>query len=162
MNKGIFQSFPELKTEHLWLRDLRIDHLQELLPIFFHKEGEAHDKRKPLKIIEKVQLGFFKHEALTWGIFTETKLVGTCGYYRGFKDNIGEIGYVMNAKFRGKGWMKEALKQIIKFGFEEMELVEIRAYTAKDNLPSVKLLERLGFEADLYWLEGQPGFSLKQ
>lgn len=161
MNKRIFERFPELKTEHLWLRDLKVDHLQELLPIFFHKEGEAHDKRKALEIIQKVQLGFFKHETLTWGIFNEERLVGTCGYYRGFKKNIGEIGYVMNSEFRGKGWMKEALQKVIHYGFDEMGLLEIRAYTAEDNVPSIALLKQLGFDTGIDWIDGQPGFSLR-
>lgn len=160
MNKSVFDKFPSLTTQRLQLRALRVDDLTALLPIVFYKEDEAQDGQRVLQVLEKVQLDFEKQLAITWGIVYEDQLVGTCGYYRGFENDIGEVGYVMNARYRRKGIMKEALKCILQFGFEKMKLKEIRAYTAHDNMPSIALLRQLGFCNNIDSIEGQSGFSI--
>ena len=44
--------------------------------------------------------------------------------------------------------MSEALKKIIEFGFKEIELNTIEAYTHKDNDDSTKLLQKYNFTQD--------------
>ena len=162
MNKAVFDRFPVLHTQRMRLKALNIGLLQDLLPIVFYKDKEVKDRGKVLEIIEKIQMDFFKHTGITWGMFYEQKLVGTCGYYRGFENDIGEVGYVLNADYRGLGLMKEGLAEVVRFGFEQLQLVEIRAYTADDNLPSIAVLKHLGFNTNTAWVDGQPGFSLRK
>ena len=52
----------------------------------------------------------------------------------------------MNPEYRRKGIMTEAVGEIVRFGFEELGLDGIYAYTAEDNLPSRQLLVTNGFE----------------
>lgn len=62
-----------------------------------------------------------------------------------------ELGYAMTSEaHKGQGYMKEALREILKFGFEAMDLNRVEAYTAPDNIASRRLLEGAGFQ-----LEGQ-------
>jgi ribosomal-protein-alanine N-acetyltransferase len=45
--------------------------------------------------------------------------------------------------------MSEALKKIIEFGFQEIELDAIEAYTHKNNNDSTKLLQKYNFKQDV-------------
>ena len=56
-----------------------------------------------------------------------------------------EVGYDLNPLFQRKGIMSEALKNIIAFGFNELRLNKIEAFTHKENESSKNLLEKNGF-----------------
>jgi ribosomal-protein-alanine N-acetyltransferase len=60
------------------------------------------------------------------------------------RDNA-EIGYELHTKFQRLGLMNEVLKATIEFGFSKVGLVEIDAYTDKENVGSIKLLQKNNF-----------------
>lgn len=57
----------------------------------------------------------------------------------------GEIGFWLGECFWGKGIATEAVKQIIKKGFLEINLHRIYASVFSFNIASVKVLEKAGF-----------------
>ena len=60
-------------------------------------------------------------------------------------NKIAEVGYDLNPIFQRKGIMSEALNKVINFGFNELGLDNIEAYTHIQNENSKKLLEKNGF-----------------
>lgn len=48
----------------------------------------------------------------------------------------------------GQGYAKEAVRKVISYGFQEMNLVRIGAIVFTENEASNKLLEALGFEKE--------------
>jgi len=58
----------------------------------------------------------------------------------------------MIERFEGNGYMSEALSEVLRIGFEELNLKKIEAFTSKENIRSVRLLERHGFikEKDVF------------
>lgn len=46
--------------------------------------------------------------------------------------------------------MSEAIKKVIDFGFNDMRLKSLEAFTHKENLPSIKLLERNTLNVIIY------------
>jgi len=56
----------------------------------------------------------------------------------------GEIHYALLPAAWGNGYAAEAVKEIIKFGFEALRLQSIEANTPTKNIRSIKLLERVG------------------
>ncbi|MEX2501137.1 MAG: GNAT family N-acetyltransferase [Trueperaceae bacterium] len=60
----------------------------------------------------------------------DSRPVGTCGFYRGFADGEGEIGYVLLPAHRGRGLMGEAVAAAVAFGFASLGL---RAVVARVN-----------------------------
>ncbi len=57
-----------------------------------------------------------------------------------------EVGYhISNPGDMNKGYMTEALKPILNFGFTQLNLNRIEANLDASNIPSLKLLERAGF-----------------
>ena len=57
-----------------------------------------------------------------------------------------DIGYGILPEFRGKGYAFEAAKAIYDYGYQELNLEKIVAIVNPDNLPSIKLLSKLGLE----------------
>lgn len=58
----------------------------------------------------------------------------------------GELGYHIYPAFRGMGYAKEACRAVIRYGFEELGLPEIRLKIFGANGPSEALARTLGFE----------------
>ncbi|MDX8340529.1 GNAT family N-acetyltransferase [Draconibacterium sp. IB214405] len=70
--------------------------------------------------------------------------MGTCGLYdREGLEGI-DIGFAFLPEFEGLGYAFEAAERIKKAGLEDFEIENITAITAKFNLRSQRLLERLG------------------
>ena len=55
------------------------------------------------------------------------------------------MGYEIAPTQQGRGYMKEALKAILHWGFQELHLNRVEAQVHPDNTPSRALLESLGF-----------------
>ncbi len=72
--------------------------------------------------------------------------VGTCGYHCwDRKEGTVDVGYDLNACFWGKGYMGEAMKEIITFAAAKMAVKEINASIYVENHASIRLAEKLGF-----------------
>lgn len=56
-----------------------------------------------------------------------------------------EIGYSLNENFWGNGYMTEAAKAVIKYGFEELNLEVIAICTSLVNERSARVIEKCGF-----------------
>lgn len=61
---------------------------------------------------------------------------------------IVEVGYLLGRQYRGKGYAGEAVKAIIEFAADELELREVYCFIQSDNTYSMKFAEKLGFEYD--------------
>lgn len=76
--------------------------------------------------------------------------IGWGGFHVWYTDHDrAEIGYGLNDdKHKNKGYMTEAIEFFINYGFEKMNLHRIEAFVGKDNIPSLKLMEKFGFEKE--------------
>jgi ribosomal-protein-alanine N-acetyltransferase len=75
----------------------------------------------------------------------ENKMIGTCGFSRfDFANNIGEVGYVINPIYRGRGIAPEALNEVMRFGFERLSLNRIEARYIDGNTASRRVMEKVG------------------
>lgn len=55
------------------------------------------------------------------------------------------LGYRFDEDFHHQGYAFEAVSQILRIGFDELDLKRIIAYVQQTNQPSLRLLSRLGF-----------------
>ncbi|MBA7539666.1 hypothetical protein ES705_31946 [subsurface metagenome] len=77
----------------------------------------------------------------------ENRIIGgLC--FKGCPDEKGrvEIAYGMQDEYRCKGYMTEAVKELINWAFTQEKVLSIIAETEKDNLPSHRVLEKIGME----------------
>lgn len=153
MNLPPYHNFPEISTNRIILRQITSEDLKDILEISYYDAVPAKNAAQAAEMQGKINQDYLDGNSIHWGIEdSETnKIVGTVGYYRGFKNKSGELGCVLLPKFQGKGYMIAAMQLAIDFGLKNMELKKIWSATSKDNFPAIKLLERLNFHktADL-------------
>ena len=72
-------------------------------------------------------------------------IIGSIDYKYVPKDGITELGYGLNPRYEGNGYMSEATKAFLEFG-KSLGIKIVRADTEKDNLKSQNVLQKCGFE----------------
>jgi len=65
------------------------------------------------------------------------------GYELPFSPVI-EIGWRLDKAFWGKGYAPEAARKALEIGFQQFAMEEIVAFTALTNLPSQRVMEKIG------------------
>ena len=80
----------------------------------------------------------------------ETELViGHCGFYRWFKDHRrSEIGYILNKEYRKKGLVREAVNELLEYGFNELNINRMEAIVEPSNIDSVNVIKPFGFHIE--------------
>jgi len=109
-----------------------------------------------LSLIENCSLSFENKLGISWGIHLKgsNKLIGYAGIWRITREHFrGEVGYAMLPEFWSNGLMSEALSSIIKCGFEKLGLHSLEANINPANKDSIKLIEKLGFKQEAYFIE---------
>jgi ribosomal-protein-alanine N-acetyltransferase len=73
--------------------------------------------------------------------------IGECGFHTwNLTHNKAELFYAMHDEnSKQKGFMKEAVSHILRYGFTEMKLHRVSALIAKENTASFKILKHYGF-----------------
>lgn len=81
-------------------------------------------------------------------------------FWRSENDREGEVGYILDPEFSGRGYAAEAVGALLAIGFDGLGLHRIAARIDERNTASVRVVERLGFrrEARLVessWFKGE-------
>jgi ribosomal-protein-alanine N-acetyltransferase len=72
--------------------------------------------------------------------------MGTCGFHCwNQRESKVDVGYDLNESYQGNGYMNEAMKAIISFAADKMNIKEISACVYVDNPRSIHVVEKLGF-----------------
>jgi len=147
--------FPELTTKRFVLREINLADAPLIHELRSDPVTNALIDRKnssgiedALLFIDRIKNNVKRNEGIYWVICFEnaSDLIGTVGFWNfDLFAETAEIGYELLAGFRGQGIMSEVLPRIIKFGFEQMKLKSITAFSSEQNTSSVKLLEKFGF-----------------
>ncbi len=152
-----FTIFPVLVTKRLILRDLRRSDAVDVLvfrgdPIvqkyddpIIHSEVEAQE------FINELHSEYNNQEGISWAVTLKKQdvVIGTFGLHHWDQyHRRAEAGYGLARAYWGQGIGSEALRAIVRFGFDQMNLNRIYARTIADNHESVRLLERIGFQLE--------------
>ncbi|WP_246188218.1 GNAT family N-acetyltransferase [Paenibacillus tengchongensis] len=149
---------PPLQGPRLKLRELLPEDAEALFKIWtdplvapwldappLTSEGET------LQLIGQLRQMSQDEESLRWSITgPEGTVIGSCGYnfwqlpgaYR------GELGCELAPSCWGQGYMHEALRLVMDFGFGTMGLNRIEALCHPDNLRAEQLFGSLGFRQE--------------
>ena len=156
----IFSDPPTLTTARLTLRAMRSQdaddmfeyaRLPEVTKYLLWSEHESVGyTRDYLKYVEsRYSVGDFYDFALVES--SSGKMIGTCGFTcLDPVNNVGEIGYVLNPAYFGKGYATEAAREIIRFGKDSLGLHRVEARFMKGNDASVRVMLRLGMSFEGY------------
>ncbi|MEA9414702.1 GNAT family N-acetyltransferase [Flavobacterium sp. PL02] len=151
-----FSKFPRLKTQRLTLRNLENPdfelihklHSDPIVNAFVGRDNSSSLEKAKAYILRMDNL-VAKNECIYWVITTKESndLIGSvCLWNFDIENKIVEIGYEMLSQYQGKGFMTEALKEVVKHAFEEINSAIITAFPSSDNVNSVSILKKLNFQ----------------
>ncbi len=72
------------------------------------------------------------------------KMIGTIELYNYIPNFKAELGYALNPKYWNQGYVTEAAKRILEYGFFELKLKRIEAATFVNNYGSIRVCEKIG------------------
>jgi [ribosomal protein S5]-alanine N-acetyltransferase len=149
-----WERHPMLETERLILRPIAVTDAEEVF-----KYGSDPEVTKymifpthttladSIAWLETVPDSFAKRERITFAIMRKAdgKFIGSSGFHDiSPKHHRLMMGYVLNRKNWGNGYMTEAVREMIRFVFDEMGMHSIAATCDFDNIRSARVMERCG------------------
>jgi RimJ/RimL family protein N-acetyltransferase len=153
-----------IKTERLVLRSVHPDDAADMYAYRSKPEVNQYLGFKPDSLEHMREFITHKiaptiNQVNTWHQFamvhTQTNtVIGDIGLH--FFDAEGhqmEVGYTLSDAHRGKGYATEALSAAINFLFNQLGKRRITASIDPENLPSLALVERLGFRKEAHFRE---------
>jgi RimJ/RimL family protein N-acetyltransferase len=84
-------------------------------------------------------------------LIDENIVIGHIVFLKYFGEHTYEIGWEFNPKYYNRGYTSEAAQAILKFGFEKMKLHRIIATCQPENIPSYRVMEKIGMRREGYF-----------
>ena len=143
----------EIRTERLLIKTPEIDDKFELTQLINDKDVIKWLSEIPFpytlshaeEFIEKSRERVLKQESYNFMIFQDKKMIGGIGLSE-FNNKSCQVGYWLGKKYWGNGFATEALKSILDFGFDQLNLEKIYAAYKIGNEGSIRVLNKSGFE----------------
>ena len=150
------------ETDRLILRGWQLEDLKDLYEYAKNREAGIMQGWKPHSSTEeslKVLNSFIKSSEVWAVVLKENqKVIGHIKLYpdenRG-KYHAKYISYALSADYRGKGYMTETVKRMIKYAFEEMKIDLLTAFHYPHNICSKRVIEKCGFQYEVTVSQGQ-------
>ena len=149
--------FPELQTPSLRLRQITHRDADGLFQIFADPDVMNYYELSPFTSVQEANdlvvtenSRYEKGLAIRWAItqLTYDRVIGTCGLVFNHDNHSANLGYELARPYWRHGIMSEALQLVIHFSFRSLKVNRLEALVLKDNIPSVRLLEKLAFQLE--------------
>ena len=149
----IFADLPELETERLLLRKLRLSDAEAVFAyasdsevtryVLWDTHGSIEDSENFLSFANE---GYEREDFGGWGLVLKASgaFVGTCGLEAAPEHARAELGYVLSREHWGRGLMPEAVRRVIRYCFERMDLNRVEARCIAENKASSRVMEKAG------------------
>ncbi|MCX6169249.1 MAG: GNAT family protein [Ignavibacteriales bacterium] len=148
--------FPQIETERLILRKLSLADVNDIFEYASNPEvseflpWETHKTIEDTHFfLELVEAQFNESNIIVLGIElkAEKKLIGTIALRNWDKaDRCIDLGYVISNNYWNKGFTTEAVKVVIKYGFEELNANRVEAHCDENNIASYRVMEKAGMK----------------
>lgn len=73
-----------------------------------------------------------------------------------FENRVPQLGYWLGTEYQGRGYCTEAVYALIQYGLSQLELPEIMARCASDNIASKNVMVRCGMQE----ITGESSFEI--
>jgi len=160
-----FHPFQNLETERLLLRRVTPADVTEVLELRSNPDTMRYIPRplltnteKALAHIQMIEDKIENNIGINWAITLKgnPKLLGIIGHYRIQPENHrSEIGYMLLPQYSGQGITTEAIKAVLKYGFEVLNMHSIEAIIDPQNFASERVLQKNGFVKEAHILKNE-------
>lgn len=144
-----------LETERLIMRNWKesdIFDFYEYASVEGISEMTGWPPHKSIEDSNEILKGFIENDVeYALVLKEENKVIGSLGFHKrtadpNYKADIQrEIGYVLSKAYWGKGFMPEAVREAIKYAFEEIKVDVLWCGHKSFNLQSKRVIEKNGF-----------------
>ena len=150
----IFRNPPIIDTPRLYLRKMNKTDSADMYEYSCREDVTRYLLWSPhpseaytAKYLSYLQSRYRAGDFYDWAVVVRDtdKMIGTCGFTRlNIDSNSAEIGYVLNPEYWGYGFAPEAVRAVMRFGFNELRLNRIEAKYMVGNERSVRVMEKVG------------------
>ena len=152
------QEFPQLFTNRLHLRKIEIEDISSLVKYANNKKVSDYILNIPYPYqepdavfrIRYVNEGFKTNSRYVFAIVLKetNEFIGEISLHIDDKKRIAQLAYWIGEPFWKNGFVTEAIKAILIFGFEKLDLDLIFATCDEENIASIRVLEKNGFHLE--------------
>ncbi|MCM3387025.1 GNAT family N-acetyltransferase [Ureibacillus chungkukjangi] len=144
-----------LESNRLLIRKFSMDDVQEVskytsspVVMRYMPEGVMNEEET-----KKLVLGNMGENPKKFAVIlkNENILIGHMEFFRYFGEHTYEIGWVFNPDYYNRGFATEAAQVLLNFGFTDMKLHRIIATCQPENIPSYRIMEKLGMRREGYF-----------
>jgi [ribosomal protein S5]-alanine N-acetyltransferase len=127
-NRHFFEQFSMIRDENFYTVEYQKEYILKMQKL-------AEQDRE-------YRFGIFKNDT--------NQLIGTIALFEILRGSLqnGFIGYFLDEKNNGKGYMTEAVKLMVDYAFQTLHLHRIDAGVMPHNLGSIRVLEKAGFHKE--------------
>ena len=161
----LFDDMPRLETPRLILRRLEMRDAPDLFDysrdpqVAKHVLWDAQTSVSEARAYVRYMLRRYRAgEPASWGIEEKEtgRVVGTIGYMWYQRDNNAcEVGYSLARRRWNRGYMTEALAEVLRFSFEELGVHRVEAQHEVENAASGAVMRKCGMRKE-GTLRGRP------
>lgn len=151
--KVLMSRYNRLETDRLILRPVTLEDAEDMFEYASDEETTYYvfDTHTSLEETKKAIVDYFISNPFgKYGIELKAtgKMVGTIDLRVRGRDKRAIMGYTLNKAYHRKGYMTEAGKRLIRFGFEVLDLDCIAALHDERNTASGEVMKRLGMQKE--------------
>ncbi|WP_343101144.1 GNAT family N-acetyltransferase [Romboutsia sp. MSSM.1001216sp_RTP31141st1_G3_RTP31141_220114] len=151
-------NFKNLETNRLLLRSISKNDSSDIFNYLSKDEVTKYLGKTSIKceneakiLIDKILKASSESNGMRWGIVLKenNKLIGLAGYNSiDFKNKKCNLGYDIDSAYWHNGYGMEAVSEIIRYAFYDLNLHRIEAEVVIGNNSSSNLLTKLGFKKE--------------
>lgn len=151
-----------LNTERLYLREFTIADVQNFIDlnsninvIRYTGDETIETEEKAVEILTNIVLPQYKRKLGRWAVHLKSndEFIGWCGLKYLEEAKLIDLGYRFFEHHWGKGYATESAKAVIAYGFNTLNLEEIVAHAAIENINSHKVLKKAGMQFEIEGFE---------
>ena len=147
---------PSLHTDRLVLRPYVLSDVSDLVRLAGAREVAATTLRIPHPYCEEDAVGFINTFAVEAEMGTSARfaitlrddgqLCGGVGLHIDKDHQHAELGYWIGVPYWGRGYATEAVRTVVRYGFETLKLRRIYASCFAHNQTSTRVLQKIGMQ----------------
>lgn len=146
-----------IETNRLLLRKFEYSDADDMLTLWASKPEIQHMYSEPVYttleavngLLDKFISAYKNEHCYRWAIIdkTDKRCIGQIAYYLvDAKNHFAEIEYCLATEYQKRGYMTEAVRAVLDFGFNKIGLHRVQISTKEINAPSKRVIEKCGFK----------------
>ena len=146
---------PQLETERLILRPVALSDAQDMFDyasdaetvewVSFAAHTSVEETADTIRNVFLTRQEKGNPAAFALVLKANGTMIGTCDFFKGYGDDVFELGYILNKAYWRQGLMFEAAQAVIQYAFQDFGVRRLMIRHYQENKKSQGMIEKLGF-----------------